>query len=323
LTGVVRRSFKPAAEMPRGEATEPADTSGETGAADVPSEAESSLAKARAALLATDEELARLATERDAALLRDDDAEAVRLDGEVEQLQRLRRAHVDKVALREREAERAAAEQRAAERAGAISAVEGLLGERDRVGGELAAAIDRADKCFVRMLELAREVKAAWSFASHDHAPALLADSAVLRELTHEIYRVAARPVAPGAMIAPAAPSFPGGKFERIEHALLPSKIRPLTEKLAEASEFASRCMRDGFSSNQLSPALSGAASPGDTGQSNIEPLPQVSPFKAEPNPELAKVLARMNALASRQMSEDDERLYQELGRKCQELSAE
>jgi hypothetical protein len=120
LTGVVRRSFKPAAEMPRGEATEPAD-SGETGAADVPSEAESSLAKARAALLATDEELVRLATERDAALLRDDDAEAVRLDGEVEQLQRLRRAHVDKVALREREAERAAAEQRAAERAGAPS----------------------------------------------------------------------------------------------------------------------------------------------------------------------------------------------------------
>src|ERR1700722_14791505 len=114
--------------MPQGVSPDTPDASGETGPADVSPADESALGKARSVLRETDAELARLATERDAALLRDDDAEAVRLDGGVEQLQRLRRAQTDKVALREREAERAAAEQRAAARAGAISAVEALLG---------------------------------------------------------------------------------------------------------------------------------------------------------------------------------------------------
>jgi hypothetical protein len=322
LTGVVRRSFKSAAEMARGEATEPADESAASVAADVPAP-ETPLSKARSALAETDAELARLAAERDGALLRDDDAEAVRLDGEVEKLQRLRRAHVDKVALREREAERAAAEQRTAAKAETIAGIEALLAERDAAGAELAASIEAADKAFVRLVELGREIRQRWQFAPHDANPAMLTENALLLAIPHEFYRLTARPHPLGGNVLPDhLPSFPAGsKAERIEEAGLPAKIKPLAKKLEAASALASRVMREGFSTNQLSAIPSSAASMGGASQTDVEPLPQVRPFKVAPNPELARLLMRQNQLASRQMSDEDEAEYAANGEAIKELS--
>jgi hypothetical protein len=302
---VQRRTFQTPATAPEtaGEAlTEPADESVASVAADVTPAAESPLGKARSALAETDGELARLAAERDAALLRDDDVEAVRLDGEVEKLQRLRRAHVDKVALREREAERAAAEQRAVAKAEIIAGIELLLSERDRIGGELSANIEAADKSFIRLIELGREIRQRWQFAPHDANPAMLSENALLLAIPHEFYRLTARPHPLGGKVLPDfVPSFPAGsKAERIEEAGLPSKIKPLAKKLEAASALASRVMREGFSTNQHSAIPSSAASPGDTGQSNVEALPTTSPFRAEPNPELARLLERQLVLAMR-----------------------
>jgi hypothetical protein len=305
----------------------PAEVAGEVseaGPADVPPEPESALARARQALVATDAELLRLAEARDAALVADADDEAIQLYDQIETLQRLRRVQEDKLRLQTAAAERAAAEQRAAAKAETIAAIEGLLSQRDEAGAALSAAIEAADKAFVRLVELGREVRQRWQFSPHDANPAMLTEGALSLAIPHEFYRLTARPhPLGGKILTDFMPSFPSGsKAERFEDAGLPSKIKPLAKKLEAASALASRVMREGFSTNQLSAIPSSSAPPDDTGQSNVEPLPQVSPFKAEPNPELARLLSRQNKLASRQMSDEDEAEYAANGEAIKALSA-
>jgi hypothetical protein len=323
---ITRRTFSAPAEMPKDTPGESAGEPIETGAADVTLDPETPLGKARSALAETDAELARLAAERDAALLRDDDAEAVRLDGEVEKLQRLRRAHVDKVALREREAERAAAEARAAARSETIASVELLLGERDRVGAELSAGIEASDKAFTRLIELGREIRAKWQFAPHDANPAMLTENSLSLAIPHEFYRLTARPhPLGGRLVVDSLPSFPAAsKAEKFEDAGLPSKIKSLSEKLAIGSTLASRVMREGFSTNQLSVIPTSTPSTADNSAvaSNIGPLPQTSPIKAQPDPELARLLARQNQLVNGPMDAAADAEYELLSAQIRARSA-
>jgi hypothetical protein len=324
---VQRRVFKSqdqtAAETARGDAVAVAGEISAPAPADVAPDAESPLGRARSALATTDAELARLAGERDAALLADDDAGAIELDRQIEAVQRLRKAHADKVALRQREAERAAAAARSAEKVETIVGIEQLFAERDRLAGMLSEHIAGADAAFRGLFEISHEIRRRWPFAAHDLAAMQVADGPLALAVQHEIYRLAGRPHQPGAPVGDhKPPSFPGGRAERLEHALQPDKIEPLAKKLEVASALASRVMREGFSTNQLDPAQAGPAAVEQSAPTVTGPDPAPSPFNGTPNPELAQVLSRMNALSSRQMSDEDEREYQELGRKVQELSA-
>jgi hypothetical protein len=323
---VQRRTFQTAAtatETAAEAVAEPADASIETGAADVTPEPESPLARAQQALQETAEQLKALTARRREVLLTGSDEDVAAVDAEIEAAQRVQRTRTDRVAVLLEHAAAEAAAARAAARSETIVAIEALLAERDAAGAELAISIEAADKSFVRLIELGREIRQRWQFAPHDANPAMLSENALLMAIPHEFYRLTARPHPLGGKVLPDhLPSFPAGsKAERIEEAGLPSKIKPLAKKLEAASALASRVMREGFSTNQLSVIPSSAASPGDTGQSNVEALPQVSPFKAAPNPELARLLSRQNQLASRDMSPDDEAEYAENGRQIAALS--
>jgi hypothetical protein len=324
---IQRRTFQAPAtapEMTPDAPTEPVDASIESGSGDVTPVDESALGKARSALAQTDGELATLLAARDEALAADDDVRAMELDGEIAAKERLRKVQVDKVGLRQAEAERTAAEQRAAAKAEIIAGIEALLAERDAAGAELAAAIEAADKNFVKLIELGREIRQRWKFSPHDANPCLLTENTLALAIPHEFFRLTAR-VHPlgGKIVTDMVPSFPAGsKAERIEFAMEPSKITPLAKKLEAASALASRVMRSGFSTSQLSVIPSSTASPDEARPSNIEALPTTSPFKAEPNPELARLLSRQNQLVSRQMSVEDEAEYAANGEAIKALSA-
>ena len=312
--------------MPAVAPAEAADATGETGAADVTPAPEGALARAQASLAANDADIARLVEQRNRLLLQDevDEDEVGRIDDELARHQRRQRIMSDRLVLLAAEAQRAAAEQRAAQKAETIAGIEALLAERDRLGSALTDAITAADAAFQGLFEIGHEVRRRWPFAAHDLAAMMVADGPLALAVQFEIFRLAGRPHLPGAPVGDhKPPSFPGGRAERLEYALQPEKIEPLAKRLGAGSAVASRVMREGFSTNQLDPAQ---ANPGVAGQSgapvNTTTMSSAAPQSSAPNPELAQVLARMNALASRQMTPDDEAEYQLLGRKCQELSA-
>jgi hypothetical protein len=320
LTGVVRRSFKSSAEMPRGEATEPADASGEAGPADVTPAPETALAKAQAALAANDQAIAGLVAERNALLLQDevDEAAVERIDGELARHQRRQKTLTDRLSLLAAEAQRAEAEQAAQAREAKITETERLFIERDAAVADLKDHLVAAEAAFRRVHQLNLEARAGWEWPHGRAGGTLTTVPDLVREVSSFLYKIGGRPAPLGGQFpVNVPPAFPGAKCPKIELLQLPDKLPDLVAQYRDASRFASDVMRG----SKIDAAPPSPASPGDAGQSNVEPLPQVSPFKAAPNPELARLLQRQNQLASRDMSATDEAEYEANGRLIQELS--
>jgi hypothetical protein len=167
----------------------------------------------------------------------------------MDDMRRLERGHEDKIRLLEIEADREANERRVKEKLGLIERVEKKLSERDAVAAELQAAIEQADKCFRRMITLARDCRAAWPWAAHDLPPALLGEAAIVDALRHEIFRSGARPLLGGGQDKPGAGlSFPGGQAPRLELVGMPDRVTPLADVAREATALASEIMRSGKS---------------------------------------------------------------------------
>jgi hypothetical protein len=192
-------------------------------------------------------QIGALEAERNLALLADKDAEAARLDGELEALRRLARGYRDKIGLLEAEAERSEAERRVKEHASLIGRIEKKLAERDAAGAELQVAITKCDELFRCMVELSRAVDAAWPWPASDRPPLLLPSGAIRAAIEHELFRVGARPMLLGGQDQDGAGlNFPGGRCPKLEWTGIPDHIPALTAVLREASQHASRLMRSG-----------------------------------------------------------------------------
>jgi hypothetical protein len=213
-----------------------------------------------------------LEAERNAALLADRDAEAAKLDAELETLRRLARGFRDKIGLLEAEAERQEAAWRVKEHANLIGRIEKKLAERDAAGAELQAAITKCDELFRKMIQLGRAIDAAWNWQPHDRPACLLPGGAVLTALQHEVYRVGARPRLLGGQDGTDALDFPGGACPRIEWRGLPDRITPLVDVLKAASATASAIMRSGLST--ASPAFAASAEPAHATSAQSWPMP-------------------------------------------------
>jgi hypothetical protein len=323
---ISRRTFKSPIETPQDGPGEPAGEVSATAPADEPAAAETPLSRAQIALQETAEQLKALTARRREALLTGTDEEVAAVDAEIEATQRLQRTRSDRVSVLLEHAAEEAAAARAAARGETIAAVEELLAQRDEAGAVLSAAIEASDKAFIRLIELGREIRQRWQFAQHDANPAMLTENALVQAVPHEFYRLTARPhPLGGKIVTDQLPSFPAAsKAERFEDAMMPSKIRPLTEKLSQATALAVRAMKEGFSTNQLSVIPSSTPSTGvsDTPVSNVEPLPQTSPIKAQPDPELARLLARQNQLVNGPMDAAADAEYELLSAQIRARSA-
>src|SRR5262245_52940379 len=132
----------------------------------------SRLEQARADHAEAERKISKLEAARADALLADRDADAARLDAELETLRRLARGFRDKISLLEAEAEREENDRRVREREGLIRRLEIRLAERDETGRELQAKIGECEALFRRMIQLSEEVACAWAWSTADFAAA-------------------------------------------------------------------------------------------------------------------------------------------------------
>jgi hypothetical protein len=257
--------------------------------------------------------IGELEAARNLALLDDKDAEAARLDAELETLRRLARGYCDKIALLEAEAERQEAERRVREHASLIGRIEKKLAERDAAGAELQTAITKCDELFRRMVGLSRAIDTAWPWPASDRPPLLLPPGAIRAAIEHELFRVGARPMLLGGQDQDGAGlNFPGGKCPKLEWTGVPDHIPALTAVLREASQHASRLMRSGKNTAGHDFAAPAAAVAKLTNGAAAHPviLPASPPASTEPPPadNRTPAQARLAALLQKQaeLANDD-----------------
>jgi hypothetical protein len=104
------------------------------------------LEAAQAAIEETNRKLAELTERRNAALLRDADAEAIRLGTEIDTLHQAAKTHEDKIRLLRAAAAEEERERKVKEREGLIKRIEAKFAERDVHSQRLADAVAVADR---------------------------------------------------------------------------------------------------------------------------------------------------------------------------------
>jgi hypothetical protein len=234
--------------------------------------AASRIEAAQAAFTETNSRLAELTEQRDAALLDDDTAAAMKLGVEIANRTLEARAYGDKIRLLREEAAREEQARREKERAAQIGKIEAKIDQRDKAMDEVAAAIKQLATASERAINLNREVIAAWTWHAHDLPAALLTPPAIMAAISHEAYRLSYHPRRYGGMDTDplAGVMLPGSRCPRLEWMELPEKTKPLLEVVRDASEFAKRFLRTG----KGSAAVDVASQPGT---SSAAPMPTMN----------------------------------------------
>jgi hypothetical protein len=149
-----------------------------------------------------------------------------RFDAEIRRLETIASRHRERIALLEKAAADAEAERRVREKEGLIRRVEKKTrDERQTAAIEVRDGIAKADAGLRKLIEIARSAQAAWPWQAHELAPCLLSAPAILTAITHELYRIGARPMLYGGQDKfGAGINFPGGKAPRLEFAGVPDR---------------------------------------------------------------------------------------------------
>jgi hypothetical protein len=254
-------------------------------------------------------------------------------DAEIKRLEILAGRHNERIALLESAAAEAERERRVKEKEGLIKRIEKKAHDERRAAAlEISEGIARADAGLRKLLAIARDTQAAWPWQSHELQPCMLTPSAILAAITHELYRVGARPRLFGGMDTKfdAGINFPGGKPTRLELAGLPERIPKLVDVMAEANELMSRVMRG----KATAPPAPPATMPADEPSPGPSPAPSATGATAEAEPrerttaelELDKLLQRQMKL-SQDMSPAGETAYRavvdEIARVSQQIESE
>jgi hypothetical protein len=226
------------------------------------------LKAAQAALEEVNRKLAELNEKRNAALLADDNAAAIDFGIETANLKLSARAYEDKIRLLQQAAAEQERSRREREREGVIKRIEDKLEQRNQAGAELADAVAAADRAFRKLIDVGFEVQSLWSWPPSDLPACLFSHAAITHALTHEMYRIGARPMLGGGQVEPAGfhagIHFPGARVPRFELTHLPERIPPLTAVLQQATAHASAIMRGKRSSAQIDIPVSAPATNGN-----------------------------------------------------------
>jgi hypothetical protein len=183
---------------------------------------------------------------RGALLAGAEDGALDKLDAEIQKLEVVASRHRERIRLLEIAEQEAEAERRIKAKEGLIQRIEKKAGEERRAAAlEIAEGIAKADAGLRRLIDLARDIQAAWPWQGHELAPCLLAPSVIVRAIQHEIYRIGARPLLYGGQDRfGAGIHFPGGESPHINLTGTPDRIKPLVSEMADASSLVSRILR-------------------------------------------------------------------------------
>src|SRR5262249_13223039 len=144
--------------------------------------------------------------------------------------------------LLEQQHEREEAERRAKRKQDLIQRLDLKFAARDKLGVELQATLETAERQFRQLLSIVGEIGAAWPFHESQLAPAMLTPSSSALAVAHDLHRVGARPFIRAGL--PQEQSFPGGKSPSINLIGQPEAVMPIAEALKRASDFARKVMR-------------------------------------------------------------------------------
>jgi hypothetical protein len=213
-----------------------------------PPSAASRLEAVQVAIEASSRRLTELSEQRSQCLLKDNDAEAIQLQTQIDTLNLEIRVHRDKAqllaeAVREEERIRDA-EQRQAR----IEQVEKMARERSAFVAQFTAGISKADKAMRSLIATGRSLQAAHSFLPHDALACLLMPSTIVAVLQHEMFRLGGKARLYGGQDSPHVDitTFPGARPPRLELSGMPEQTKPLASVLAEANDLLSRILRTG-----------------------------------------------------------------------------
>jgi hypothetical protein len=213
-----------------------------------PSSATSRIEAAQAALEESNRKLAELNEQRNAALLRDDNAAAVQFGIEIANLKLSARAEEDRIALLREQATREEQERRAQERAVLIEKIEAKIALRDKELEEVAAAIKQLAAASERAINLSREIVNEWTWQPHDLPPALLTPSSIMTAISHESYRLSYHARRYGGQDTDplAGVMLPGSRAPTLQLLEDPSRVPSMSETVCNASAFARTFLRTG-----------------------------------------------------------------------------
>jgi hypothetical protein len=281
------------------------------------------LATVQAELARANARIAELDQPRNAALLADNNADAIALGIEITNLKLEVRAHEDKLNLLRSLAEKEAAERRAQERQAQVEAIEEKLSARDAAMQQVAAAIKQLAAAAERAININREIIAAWTWHAHDLAPALLTPQAITTAISHEEHRVSYHARRYGGLDVDdplAGHRLPGARSPTLQLLENPQGVKPLLDVVRNASEFASRFLRTGKGSadnKDVQPQVVTEAAPVQVTNGSGEAVPR-SPSQRR----LSELLLQMSKL-SEDTSVQGEQAYLDVVRQVAQLQTE
>jgi hypothetical protein len=300
-----------------------------------PSSATDRLASTQAALAQANARIAELDAQRNAALLKDEDATAVKLGTEIDALKQAARAHSDKIALLKEQAAEEERARRAREREELIERIEKKLVQRDAAMEGVAAAIKQLASASERAITLGREIIAAWTWAPHDLPPALLTPAAIMTTISHESFRVSyhAKKYGGADVDVLAGHSLPGSRSPTWQLAEDPSRVRPMIDVVRDATEFAKTFLRTGKGSAAVvnDANLSGATGQIEASTNGQSEPPQIrggdaqvphGSMRSDAEQRLSDLLVQMHKLAQ-DGSQEGERRYLEVVSQVAQVQAE
>jgi hypothetical protein len=278
---------------------------------------------ARRALAEAEELVAKLEAERTAVLLGDDDGHLARIDARLQNARLQHRTATDRLAAREAEEARQASAKAEQQKVLRIGRIENKLKERDRIGAELAERIKAADASFCKLVEINRQIHAAWEWSASDTFATMVHEGSIVAAVRNEIFRIGGRVPLTGGVLDTRPLSYPGGEPERVELLYQPERTRALVDKLADATATAGRIMRTGRNDPEPYQGVvgfheksDGQPAPPVVGANGHAGPPKEQAQPSGPHPELGRLLARQNELAEMvEMDEAAEAEYAAIGK--------
>jgi hypothetical protein len=291
-----------------------------------PPSASSRIEGAQAELQQANARLAELNEQRNAALLKDDNATAIALGIEATNLRLTTRAIEDKITLLREQAAREDQERRAQERERVIEGIEKKIEKRDAAMADVAAAIKQLAVASEKAIKLGRDVVNEWTWQAHDLPAALLTPPSILTAISHEFYKLSYHPRRYGGMDTDplAGHMLPGSRCPRLEWTEQPERTRAMVDVVKEASEFARRFLRTGKGSAAVAPTLAEnppemAVNPPPTNGGN-------APQRTDAEQRLSDLRVRMAKLAEDQSPQGEAeylRVVDEMAKVHAEVAAE
>jgi hypothetical protein len=201
------------------------------------------LEAARAAVADINKRLDDLNRTRAERLLAGDEAASIaKIDDEIAIAQHAAKTEIDRIILLDEEVSHEEALRVAKRKGDQIGRIEGLCGDRVKLGAKIEKKIEELLDLIEEDIEITKRIIAAWAWSNSDREVLKPFGQGIRQMLCYQFYKQSAL-----RFLGNIGFALPGAVCERTEWQLQPQSIPSLTDRLGEIAVYASRVMRAGF----------------------------------------------------------------------------